>query len=236
MAASWCALVRHHCSRAGNGHYGSAVADIWREARDDDERAEITQRLTEHVGAGHLTLSEFDERLRRLHEATDRGELVALTADLPAVRPSEVPAARTAAALPPGRQTPKQWLISLFGKSKLNGRWRLSGPLRSIAVFGAADIDLREAILDGRDVRVVAISFMGGQDVFLPAGIDVHLTGLAIFGGNDVHGGGPQGLPGAAVVHVRAYSLFGGTDIWRIPPGMSRSQARQELEEREDDD
>lgn len=190
----------------------------------DDELAEITQRLTEHVGAGHLTLTEFDERLRRLHAATDRGELVAVTADLPALRPATPPATRRA---------PRRWLVSLFGGSSLTGRWRLSGPLRSVAVFGGADIDLREAELDGgADVHITAISLMGGQDIYLPAGVDVHLTGAAVFGGNDLHGTEQPALPGAPVVHVRAVSLFGGTDIWRVPPSAvraSRKEARRQI-------
>ena len=197
------------------------MADTRRDARDDDDRAEITQRLTEHVGAGHLTLTEFDERLRRLHGTSDRAELAAVTADLPAIRTTTTQ---------PARRAPRRWLVSLFGGSSLTGRWRIAGPLRSVAVFGGADIDLREAELDAGDVHITAISFMGGQDVYLPAGVDVHVNGVAILGGNDVHGAGQAGhavLPGAPVVHVRALSLFGGTDVWRVPPSAARSSRRE---------
>ncbi|HEY0639443.1 MAG TPA: DUF1707 domain-containing protein [Pseudonocardiaceae bacterium] len=199
---------------------------------DDDERAEITRRLTEHVGTGHLTLADFDERVQRLWSATTKAELALITADLPATRPAGAP---DHAARPVRRRAARRWLVSIFSGSGLNGRWRLSGVLRSVAIFGGADIDVREAEVDVDEdgvADIVAFSLFGGQDIYLPAGVDVQVGGFALFGGNDVHGGGHPVHPGAPSIRVRAFSVFGGTDVWRVPPGaarVSRSEARRAI-------
>ena len=53
----------------------------------DVERAAAQERLREAVGAGQLDLHEFDTRVATVWQARTRGELVRVTADLPAVPP-----------------------------------------------------------------------------------------------------------------------------------------------------
>ncbi len=57
----------------------------------DGERAATQERLREAVGAGQLDLHEFDARVTTVWQAKTRGELVRVTADLPAV-PAPPPA------------------------------------------------------------------------------------------------------------------------------------------------
>lgn len=55
---------------------------------------------------------------------------------------------------------------------------------------------------------------MGGSDIFVPEGVHVELSGLAVMGGNDLRlEGRPPPAPGAPVARVRAYSVMGGTDV-----------------------
>ena len=49
----------------------------------DAERAAVVERLQAAVGEGRITMTEFDDRARAAYEAKTRGELDALTADLP---------------------------------------------------------------------------------------------------------------------------------------------------------
>jgi len=51
----------------------------------DQQPEAAIARLTEHIGAGHLTLAEFDERVRDSYRATSTAELARFTADLPAL-------------------------------------------------------------------------------------------------------------------------------------------------------
>jgi hypothetical protein len=65
----------------------------------DVERAAVQERLRTAVGAGQLDFSEFDARLATVWQARTRGELMRVTAGLPAV-----PAARPAPPPPPRRR------------------------------------------------------------------------------------------------------------------------------------
>ena len=59
----------------------------------DAERTEVQDRLRRAHDIGQLDLGEFDERVRSVWSARTRGELAAVTADLPA--PPPVPGARS---------------------------------------------------------------------------------------------------------------------------------------------
>jgi hypothetical protein len=47
------------------------------------EREATVERLQRAVGEGRITLAEFEERAQAAYAASTRGELDALTADLP---------------------------------------------------------------------------------------------------------------------------------------------------------
>lgn len=55
-----------------------------RDVRASDAERELTvERLSRAVGTGRLTVEEFDERSAKAYAARTRGELAALTEDLP---------------------------------------------------------------------------------------------------------------------------------------------------------
>ncbi|HEY4996748.1 MAG TPA: DUF1707 domain-containing protein, partial [Solirubrobacteraceae bacterium] len=49
----------------------------------DADREQLAQELREHMLAGRLSATEFEERLERASKASTRGEIDALKADLP---------------------------------------------------------------------------------------------------------------------------------------------------------
>ncbi len=49
----------------------------------DADREQLAQELREHMLAGRLSTTEFEERLERAYKASTRGEIEALKADLP---------------------------------------------------------------------------------------------------------------------------------------------------------
>ncbi len=187
------------------------MADLPEPAPTDQQREVAVARLTEHIGAGHLTLAEFDERARASYQAASAAELARVTADLPALDAPQ-----------PARPTPRRWLVSLFGGADITGRSRLGRTLNSVTVMGGNDLDLRHAVLDGGELTITAIAVMGGQDIYLPEGVEVQVDGFALFGGNDQHGGDAPPRPGAPVIRIRAVSIMGGIDIWRVPTDGSR--------------
>lgn len=174
----------------------------------DDERHHVVELLGEHASVGRITLGELEERTGRALAATTRGELAEVTKDLPAA---------TEQSRPPSRRTVTRWLVAILGGSSRRGRQRLSGRLNVVAVIGGDDIDLREAEIDGGELVINAFSLMGGPDIYLPDSVDVQVSGIAVFGGNDEHGGSGTLRPGAPVIRIRSFALFGGADIWRVP-------------------
>ena len=59
----------------------------WEVRVGDDERHRVVESLRLHLGAGRLTLDEFEDRTAQALAARTVGDLVPLTADLPEVRP-----------------------------------------------------------------------------------------------------------------------------------------------------
>jgi hypothetical protein len=177
----------------------------------DADREATVVRLREAGGEGRLTLEELADRVERAVAARTRGDLDALTADLPAA----VSSAATLAPDTPRKE--RRWVVAIMGGEQRKGRWRPSKRTNAIAVMGGVDIDLREAELaDGAEI--LAIPVMGAVTVTVPDGVSVEMSGFALMGGNS----GPEDkvlpLPNSPVVRVRAFSLMGGVVVERKKP------------------
>lgn len=62
---------------------------------DDHDRDRTARLLQEQVGAGRLSLTEFDQRAARAYAAQTRDELESLVADLPVTPPRPVAPGRS---------------------------------------------------------------------------------------------------------------------------------------------
>jgi hypothetical protein len=198
---------------------GAGPVDRPHERVSDEERHRVVELLGDHASVGRITLGELEERAGQAYTATTRSELAEVTRDLPL--PAE-PSAPT-----PQRRSVTRWFIAVFGGSTRRGRQRLSGKVNVVAVFGGDDIDLRQAEVDAGELVINVFSLFGGPDIYVPDSVDVELTGLAIFGGNDEHGGATPARRGSPVIHVRSFALFGGADVWRVP-GSARTLGLKE--------
>jgi len=174
----------------------------------DAEREATVVRLREAGGEGRLTLEELADRVERADAARTRGDLDALTADLPAA------AASTSTMLPDSPRKERRWVVAIMGGEQRKGRWRPSKRTNAIAVMGGVDIDLREAELaDGAEI--LAIPVMGAVTVTVPEGVSVEMSGFALMGGNSGPDDKVLPLPNSPVVRVRAFSLMGGVVVER---------------------
>jgi len=174
----------------------------------DAEREATVVRLREAGGEGRLTLEELADRVERADAARTRGELDALTADLPAA------AASAATLAPDTARNERRWVVAIMGGEQRKGRWRPSRRTNAIAVMGGVDIDLREAELaDGAEI--LAIPVMGAVTVIVPEGGSVEMSGFALMGGNSGPDDKVLPLPNSPVVRVRAFSLMGGVVVER---------------------
>ncbi len=185
----------------------------------DADREAAVVRLREAGGEGRLTLEELAERVERADGARTRGELDALTADLP-----DAPSAR---AYPDAPTKERRWVVAIMGGEERKGRWRPARRTNALSIMGGVDIDLREAELaDGAEILATAV--IGAVTITVPPGVSVEMSGFALMGGNTGPDDRSLPLPDAPVVHVRAYSLMGGVVV-------ERKKARERERERPED-
>jgi len=177
----------------------------------DAERDAAEARLHAAVGAGQLTLEEFSQRLTGVLAARTQADLDAILADLPASAP-----ARTRAPAAGGPR--RRWIVAVMGGEETAGRWRPAPTTNAIALMGGAEVDLRDAVLDGDEVRLNAVAVMGGVEIVVPEHVAVEVSGFAFMGGREVTVRQPDD-PDAPVVRIMAVALMGGVEIRHPGPG-----------------
>jgi class 3 adenylate cyclase len=196
----------------------------------DAERDRLVDELRRFCTDGFLTLDELGDRVEAVLEATTRGELELVVADLPA-RPAE---AEEAAPKPRGRVT--RFVVSFMGANDRKGRWRPARRVTAVVLMGSCTLDLRQAEVEGDELVVTAVAVMGGIDVVVPEGVEVDLTGLPIMGSKARKVADVPRRPDFPLVRVRAYPVMGGVVVRSRPPrevlDARRQQRREEREER----
>lgn len=210
----------------------------------DQDRDGVIAQLNRHAGEGRLTLEELEERVEQAFNARTRGELEPLTRDLPTAPGQAAPgqaaarqeaagqeAAGQEAAAPEARRAqPARWDVAIMGGNNRRGRFRLRDRFHALAFMGGSDIDLRNAVIDGDEVTILAVSIMGGSTIYVPDSVEVEVNGFALLGGNDEKGSAREPRANAPVIRIQSYALMGGVDVWRLPAetrGMPLKQARR---------
>lgn len=177
----------------------------------DAERERAAEVLQRACGDGRLTLEEFSVRVGAVWAAEDEGELVRATADLGAA--PVVGSARTV-----------DKVVTVFSENKRRGRWRLRAPrLRTRTVFGSTELDLREVLTDQAVIEITGACVFGELTVIVPEGVEVDLTGAAVFASRDMHLAAVPRVPGTPEVRVQITSWFSSVEVvsrpFALPPG-----------------
>ncbi len=172
----------------------------------DADRDRTVATLREHVVAGRLTLDEFSDRVGRALDATTRGDLIAVMADLPAT-------SEPAGAGPAPARRRRRWHVAVLSGHETKGRWRISGKTNAVAIMGGCDMDLRRAEIDGPEVVITAFAFWGGIKIVVPEGFDVDLVGLSVMGGRSLKLRDVPIVPGSPRIVVRGFAVMGGIDV-----------------------
>ncbi len=203
----------------------------------DAERDVTLRTLGDHAAVGRLTLDELEERSGQALAAKTRGELAALTSDLPA---GGAQASGSAAASPRGAHGPQgargtgpkrpvRWMVSIMSGSHRRGRFRAVGSINAVAIMGGDEIDLRDAEIEGGELTLNLFALMGGANIYVPDSVDLAVGGFSLMGGHDEVGRELSPRPGAPLIRIRVYNLMSGATIYRLPPqarGQSLKQAR----------
>jgi len=175
----------------------------------DADRDRAATVVNEALAEGRLTAQEHSERLDSIYAAKTHAEIVPLIEDLPA-------RAGTSAqvAVPGGGEHPSSAIVAVFGGATRKGTWRVPGTTTVVTVFGGVDLDLREAILPGREVTMRAVCVFGGMSITVPPEMRVIDSGVAVFGGRDIDSETPESLgSGAPLLRVTGACVFGGVSI-----------------------
>ena len=177
------------------------MSDLVRASDADRERTVAS--LRDHLMLGRLSLEEFTQRLDAAYAATTSADLAAIEHDLPAAP----------ASLPERRRRGTGFLLAVFGGTKRAGSFRVRDHVVCITVFGGTTLDLRGAQLEADVVNVHSFTLFGGFDVIVPEGVEVDLSGLAVFGAKETKGKGGLLHPGAPLVRVNAFVVFGAATV-----------------------
>ncbi|TCC39961.1 DUF1707 SHOCT-like domain-containing protein [Kribbella sindirgiensis] len=183
----------------------------------DIDRDQVVDVLREALMSGRLTQEEHAERLEQTLEAKTLGELEPITRDLVVLgqpAPTAQPAAAASTSLVPIEEPadPDQsfdTMVAIFGGGERKGRWRVKRRTNAFAVFGGHDLDMTDAVFEGREVTIYAFAVFGGIDITVPEGVTVRNEGVGIFGGFGARGSDDPD-PNAPVVVVKGLALFGG--------------------------
>lgn len=197
---------------------GPAAAPGSSERASDEDRDRAVTLLRDHCVAGRLTLDEFSARAGLALEARTHGELDAVLVDLPAAAP---PAQRAARA--------RRWIVSVMSETESKGRLRLGGHAAVIAFMGQCNLDLSRAEIDGPDLVVTAVGFMGEIKIVVPEGIDVEVTGLSIMGRKSISMRDVPVLRGSPRILVRAFPIMGEVKVRSRPARAGDKPGRKAL-------
>ena len=137
----------------------------------DADRDRTAAMLGGALAAGRLTTTEHANRLDAAYSATTLGELAQLTRDLPADDQTDTGLAAVDHAEVAAR----------FSKVIRSGRWVAGRRTRLTARFGALIVNLSDAVLPGREIRLDIDAFCGKLIVIVPAGAQVIDEGGALF-------------------------------------------------------
>jgi hypothetical protein len=148
----------------------------------DAERQQTSRRLQGACVEGYLTLEDFSQRVERALAAQTRGELAALTQDLPAH-----PAPTTSSL--PARPVSTMVLLSSVERT---GLWRVAETSSLLVVLGSCKLDLRRATIAARLTTIHVRVVLGSLEVILPHGVEVDLEASSVLSSKTLHVSGPS--------------------------------------------
>ena len=199
----------------------------------DAEREQTADVLRIAASEGRLNVEELEDRLSSTYRATTRRELERLIADVSPERLGEgraivAPGKRSGLTVKEGLGG-SRWVIAIMGGHDKRGQWRIAPLCTVLSIMGGSTIDLNDAELADRVTELNVYSFMGGNEIRVPHGVNVQISEFALMGGNDVQVGDDVAPAGAPTIHIRVVAIMGGSTV-RRGRKLSRKE-RRELKE-----
>lgn len=194
------------------------------------QRKRTLDELQQQFVESHISVAELDKRTERAAYAKSPEELEAIVADLPQL-PVVVPLAGSAEAPPPstaltvpepGAPVPtlapaaKKTFVSIFSGNSRRGVWYPPSTIRSINVFGGAELDFTQAEMQPGCTTIRVFAMFGGAEITVPKDMYVQVDGVGIFGGFDDSASQGRRPPTDNVtswIRIKGFALFGGVSV-----------------------
>jgi uncharacterized protein DUF1707 len=185
----------------------------------DDDRHAVAEVLRHAAGEGRIDLEELDERLEATYAAKTYGDLVPITADLPAAAATPRPVVPPTAPRPPAATGGPSYSSSFAVMSDCSRRgvWEVPAKHNVFTLMGGVTLDLREARFTARETTIEAYAIMAGVDIVVNPWTRVVVEGIGLMGDfsearSKVE---PELTPDSPVVRVRGLALMAGVSVKR---------------------
>lgn len=172
----------------------------------DADRERVVEVLREALADGRIDAEEYHERLDTAYAARTLGDLAPLTGDLLPLDAQPI-------------QLRSEPIMAVFRNESRSGRWVVPAGHTTVAAFGTAEIDLREALLTENYVRLDVSSMLGRVVIRVPEGVEVRMRGRTFLGRRLSSARTPE-LPDAPVLEVTGLSILG--SVWVVSPKRKR--------------
>ena len=183
----------------------------------DADRDRVLQVLATATADGRLTVDAHSDLMDRALNARTIGELDVLTQDL---GPHQADAPAPAPLAP----APKRGFLAIFGAKTRKGGWHVPTEFKATAIFGAVELDFREARFDAPEVVCTANCIFGAVEITVPDWVRVVDEGTAIFGAREETG--PSGTEPTVTLHLRGFAVFGATEVKRKAAKLKKGPGR----------
>ena len=195
----------------------------------DAEREYVVDVLRAHCSEGRIDLDEFSERINKVYAARTIGELNDICGDLP-VPATPMTAAEVRDVEASGKvRKARTWIVAVMSGAVRKGKWRIDPETNVVAVMGGANLDLRDAVFVGDEILLRCVAFMGGIDIIVPEGIEVHANGIPFMGGfDDKTNSSAPSLPGSPVVRIKYFAMMGGISVKSKASPQEEERRKQE--------
>ena len=189
----------------------------------DLEREEVADVLRDAAGEGRLSYTELEERLETLYSSKTYGELVELTADLPAG--PRAPSAPAAGPQYAGAMVESGPVVNVFmSETKRLGNWLVPRRQEVNAVLGDITLDYTEANIPFDEVHVEVKSILADVKIRVPQNAIVLLDSNPILGSVSEQEAGLNAVPDPnapaaqpKTFHIRGTAILGEIKIKRGP-------------------
>jgi hypothetical protein len=200
----------------------------------DADRDRAASVLNDAFAEGRLSPQEHSDRLDAIYAAKTQADIVPLVSDLPgatgALASSSSELARTADIGSVAEIGKPARVVNVLSGTTRNGSWRAPRRLDTINILGGTDLDLRYAVLPGKEISIRAVCLLGGVDITVPPEMHVIDTGWALLGGREIPPDTDESAdPDAPVLRISGLTILGGLSVRR----KSRKNRKGDKQRRE---